>query len=313
MNRGTLLVCLILLPCLSAVADIILADGRISFGGFVRGRAEYWRYIQEAGSSSFTFKKGLSLIWLSARLSDELGIGMLFDAGRPAPVDLFATVQWPNGWMFRAGQFKLPLSFETDMRPDRLKLFDYSLAAPIIKPAGTRDIGGLVGWRRERIELSLAVVNGSGPNSEDANRWKDICGRIVGRPLAGLTVGGAAYYGRTETEGATWLSGLVDALWENGKLRLQAMGLYHRHKDERSLSNNVQLSHRFDWLEPVGRFDVTFRDHQVEIMPILGLNFLVSEERFRVSADYQYHRHFGGRGIKPWLYQQIALTIQAGI
>ncbi|MBM3315297.1 hypothetical protein FJY71_05585 [candidate division WOR-3 bacterium] len=296
------------------LADVTLADGRLSLGGFVRGRAVYWRSQAEAASSGYEFQKGLSLLWLGASLTEVLSARICYDVSRPGPLDLYAQAQWSSGWAIKAGQFKLPLSFETDTRPDRLKLLDPSLAAWLLKPSGSRDIGALLSWRAcDWLEASAAVVNGSGPNAGDANKWKDFTARLVYRSTAGLAVGGTAYYGRVDADGSHWLTGAADALFARGPVRVQAMGLYQTYKDERNLSASLLAAYDFGWVEPVARFDVLLREEQKpEIMPLLGLNFWVLGERFRVTADYQYHRHFGSEEIVAWTYQQLSLQVQAG-
>lgn len=125
----------------------------------------------------------------------------------------------------RAGQFKLPFSIEnTDYSPTKLELIDYPMALTylvgfseelgddVIKANG-RDLGvklygefcdGVIGY-------DLGVFNGTGVNSKDNNKSKDVVGRLSIRPLDGLLISGSYMWGEYSYEYITrerWGAGI---------------------------------------------------------------------------------------------------------
>ena len=94
--------------------------------------------------------------------------------------DLYAEASWSNGLGVRLGQFKIPLGFEALTEYSQLKLIEYSLVRSYWKPAGNRDVGGMISFSSSAVSFSAVVCNGNGRAGgfQDDNDWKDVAGRV---------------------------------------------------------------------------------------------------------------------------------------
>ncbi len=130
-------------------------------------------------------------------------------AGSPKILDAY--FQWkPTGrFSFRAGQFKIPFSMENAYAPAALETVDNSLVITALSgfndvagvSANGRDIGVMAGgglMPREGfslVEWSVGVFNGSGINTADKNKQKDVSGIVTLRPTRHFSVAGYHYNG----------------------------------------------------------------------------------------------------------------------
>lgn len=113
----------------------------------------------------------------------------------------------------KVGQYKVPFSIEnTDYLPLKFEFIDYPMAlrklmgfnevigGQTLSAAG-RDMGlTLCGGFGKRDGYSLVnydfgVFNGTGINSSDNNRSKDVAARLSVKPVKGLTLSGSYYWG----------------------------------------------------------------------------------------------------------------------
>ena len=131
----------------------------------------------------------------------------------PRIVDAYVRVAPWRQFGVQLGQYKVPFSIENvDYGPLRLEAIDYPMALQALmglderiggeKLASTgRDIGitfygGL--WKhgdRSILHYQVGVFNGAGINTSDNNRPKDVVGRLMVRPVEGLTLAAAHYRG----------------------------------------------------------------------------------------------------------------------
>jgi hypothetical protein len=153
-----------------------------------------------------------------ARLSLRGDLGSGFDyrlqaefAGSSAKV-LDAALGWrhADGLKVTAGQFKIPFSQENLQSSNKMELINRSIVVAAMSARGLdvtgdqngRDIGVQASGTfplfgsPSALEYAAGLFNGSGTNRTDLNDQKDLVGRVVFRPLEGLSVGLSGYEGR---------------------------------------------------------------------------------------------------------------------
>ncbi|MBN2416131.1 hypothetical protein JXO52_09825 [bacterium] len=135
-------------------------------------------------------------------------------AGQPKLLDAILRVRFLPGLTLSAGQFKIPVSRENLLSSGKLITISRSriveaLTARSGDPLGNqngRDIGiafegAITGRQRTLIEYTLAVINGSGINRTDVDRWKDVAARIAVTPWRNVTLAVSALCGRHRYSG----------------------------------------------------------------------------------------------------------------
>ncbi len=127
----------------------------------------------------------------------------------PKVLDAYVTFSPFTFLSVAAGQFKIPLSRESLNSSGTLEFIDRarvveslsSRSGDVIGNQNGRDVGiQLSGSALNKdgsclLQYAVGVFDGSGINTVDNNNAKDICGRIVLHPLAGLDFGGSFYDG----------------------------------------------------------------------------------------------------------------------
>ncbi|MDH4197404.1 MAG: OprO/OprP family phosphate-selective porin [Candidatus Aminicenantes bacterium] len=121
-------------------------------------------------------------------------------AKTPTLLDALVEVDALAGLSVRAGQFLVPFSLESLTSVSDLDTINRSQVVNTLSPGrdiGTqgRDVGAAAFGLASIIEYTIGVVNGSGINRADENDQKDLAGRVLARPLSGLTVGVSFYRG----------------------------------------------------------------------------------------------------------------------
>lgn len=108
----------------------------------------------------------------------------------------------------QVGQFKNPFTMEASISPSKYDFIDYSYAVCNLAKMSGNDVLGLNITARDLgfqffggfihkegysvINYNLAVLNGSGMNTKDNNKSKDVMARLTIKPLKELNI--AAYY-----------------------------------------------------------------------------------------------------------------------
>ncbi len=122
-------------------------------------------------------------------------------AKTPTLLDLFAEFDLAKPLGLRLGQFLIPFSLENVTSVADMEVINRSLIVETFAPGRDiksqgRDVG-LVGFGKASIfEYAGGVVNGSGINRPDANKHKDLAGRLLVKPLSWLSLGGSLYVGK---------------------------------------------------------------------------------------------------------------------
>ena len=138
-------------------------------------------------------------------------------AGTPKICDLYVRYKPLNELNLQFGQYKLPFSLENELYgPTKFEFIEYSyLTTYLVRnnkffdgiSATGRDMGfQLYGGFIERegyniINYNVGIFNGSGINGMDNNTAKDYIGRIIIKPIKGLSISGSYMYSETSYKG----------------------------------------------------------------------------------------------------------------
>lgn len=156
------------------------------------------------------------VIFLSARgnLTNTISYFILTEFVRPEVYEFYG--QWTPAKEFgiRAGQFKTPLSLESQMSLAALEsVFNTRSVSSLIGMTGDvqqlynkknntgRDVGIMAQGSLINksdyglIDYAVGVFQGMGMNTSDRNNSKDLAANIMIQPVKGFRVGGGAYFG----------------------------------------------------------------------------------------------------------------------
>lgn len=280
----------------------------------------HWQQSERAGltDSRFDFYRRAAFVGLTGHVSSVMSMRVYFEVGSVSPYDLYADFRWPNGIGLRVGQFIPPLGFEAWTPYQELKLIEFSIVERHWKPWGARDIGLMTSYDTDLFGIAGAVVNGNGRNtSGDDNAWKDVCGRVVLKPLAeyGLEFACRGYRGRYYEEGVHFWNLAGELLLDRQPFQILAEV---QHTVWGPLSRNsihAQAAYRLlGLLEPVGRFEMEFQSEDKYVMGVTGgVNFLALKGQLRVMLNYNYARRKSFVAENIFSQQTVSLQLQATI
>lgn len=147
---------------------------------------------------------------LAGDLAPKLDYRIQIEFCGPKLVDAYLRYR-PRHWLhLRLGEYKLPFSIEnTEYPPLKYELIDYPLS--LRKLMGFSDLCGLSATGRDLgamlsgsifprgdagvLSYDIGVFNGEGLNTRDRNKSKDLCARLIVRPVRGLQIAGSWYRG----------------------------------------------------------------------------------------------------------------------
>lgn len=173
--------------------------------------------------------------------------------------DLYIDTTIIRNFKIRLGQFKYPFGLEQTTPDADLELINKAeVVNNLVKP--TRDIGVQmsrelpVAWLRPTV--TLALVNGSGSNSDDENDRKTFIGRLTLTPLNGLTLGASYYDGTTAVDDKKTRAGF-ELKYENNRLLAKGEYIFGKDKAVNKAGYYLTLSYtvlsktvllfRYDW------------------------------------------------------------------
>ncbi len=171
------------------------------------------RYLwDDADQSTFTVRR--ARLDLKGDITKKIDYRLQVEfASKVQIVDAFVQYKPFRQLNVKVGQYKIPFSIEnTDYTPLKFEFIEYPMALRKLMgfsevvggetlSATGRDMGlTLYGGFGERDGYSLVnydfgVFNGSGINTADNNRSKDIVARLSVKPAEGLTLSGSYYWG----------------------------------------------------------------------------------------------------------------------
>jgi phosphate-selective porin OprO/OprP len=254
-----------------------------------------------------------------ARLDLRGALGRGFDlrlqaelAGSSAKL-LDAALAWRHSDALKvtAGQFKIPFSQENLISSNKLETINRSQVVEALVARGKdvignhngRDIGLMVGGTLAAgktpgsLDYALGVFNGAGINTTDTNERKDLVGRLVVHPLAGLSFGGSFYTGRYTLPSAPSKGGVRQRV--GGELAyvagpLLVKGEYIRGKDARVekegwyalaalfvVPQKLQAVAKYDTFDP----NVALAKNETAVGTI-GVNWFFTKSAF-VQVNYE--------------------------
>ncbi len=167
------------------------------------------RFTHDRDASEFSFKR--VRLSLDGSITPKVDYKIQLEFAHVKILDAYVDYKPFTELKLRAGQFKIPFGIEnTDYFPRSLELQDYPLALQQLmgfsEVIGTENHVVKSSGREMGLSLSgdlcggilsydLALFNGAGINTSDNNRPKDIVGRLMVRPVEGLTLAAAHYRG----------------------------------------------------------------------------------------------------------------------
>lgn len=144
----------------------------------------------------------------------KLDYRVYFDLARvknpnPSPIlDMWMRYQPVKEFGIQLGQFKNPITFEASISPSKYDFIDFSYAVSNLAKMGSNDVAGLNVTARDIgfqlfggfihrdgysiLNYNIGLVNGSGINTKDNNKSKDIFARLTVKPSKDFAL--AAYY-----------------------------------------------------------------------------------------------------------------------
>ncbi len=274
--------------------------GGLSWDGAFWGSAgigQEWK--RGWGKVKFEFQQLGGFLGLSKKLSEHALARIEVDVGRMSLRDLFVDFSWESGIGLRAGQFKMPLSFECETREDELKFINYSILSDsnLVKLGNQRDIGLTVSYSRrdddgERFRATGMVVSGAGPNVPDNNSQKDVSVRVVVKPWkqVNLLFAARGYYGWFESWGIGWSGVAGEVAFEQKFFSLQGEFLHRRYQNKGVPAGYCQIAGEFGFIEPAVRLElVRWSAEESEWVVGSGIGLAPIPNRVKVFIGYQYH------------------------
>lgn len=190
-----------------------LKTSQIKWEKFLAAMPRITGYVQlgyEWSEDESTFFIKSARVCFSGDITPKIDYRLQLELASPKIVDAYVRYRPLNELNFQLGQYKLPFSIEnTDYVPLKFEFIEYPLS--LCKLMGFNDMCGLAAGGRDLgamlyggfvkrdgysvINYDLGVFNGEGINSRDKNTSKDIVGRLMIKPVRGLTFAGSYYWG----------------------------------------------------------------------------------------------------------------------
>jgi phosphate-selective porin len=154
-----------------------------------------------SGDSTDSFSILRARLSLDGAVARSVRLRAAVDAVKsPVLIEAALDLSLFKGGLVRLGQFKVPFSRESLTAASDHETINLPRSVLSLSPgrdigASGRDIGAMLQFRAGKAEAAAAVFNGSGINTPDANRRKDLAGRLVFAPGSRLKAGGSFYLG----------------------------------------------------------------------------------------------------------------------
>lgn len=193
------------------------ADKHLKLSGYLQAGVEW----NQHDKTSFYLRRArvsLSGDIVDSKLDYRLQVDM---AGSPKVCDLYLRYRPLKEIGAQIGQFKLPFSLENELYgPTKFEFIQYSYLTTLLvrndktldgisatgRDMGAQIFGGFIhkdGY--SIINYNIGVFNGSGINNKDNNKSKDIIGRLIIKPIKGLSISGSYMYGETSFNGNAYM------------------------------------------------------------------------------------------------------------
>jgi len=298
----------------SLCAELTVVPERLSVDGliwtqarFARGGANGWF------SDAFEFQHHQATVGLTAKITPITTSRLEFDFSSMNLRDLWIEFAWANGLGLKLGQMKLPLSFNSAIEEHQLTVEEYSILyyTNVLKPVNLRDIGALGLFRSDNsdepvFQALAGIVNGTGPNTGDNNRTKDIFARMVIKASPVFTGGGHIYYGWLESAAVPWLGAGVEARFKSGPFRFIPEFALRRYQNANTFAGDIKIETDWSPLAPAASLEIIrWKDSKIQWRGLSGINIL-PHKQVKILFGYQYHSL-----VNFWEYQALVLKLQA--
>lgn len=215
--------------------------------GYIQAGYDYlWN---EDGTTTSTFHLRRARISLQGDIykgakGAKASYRLQIDLCKELPImDLWVKYQPINQFGVQFGQFKVPVSIEnTDYNATKLEFINYANTVQRLVRMSSSDLQGINSSGRDIgamlyggfikkdgysiINYEVGVFNGSGINTKDKNKSKDIAARLTIQPLQKLKI--AAYYMGGETDASTLIEKYPTMVVDNSGVNTKYLG-YNRY------------------------------------------------------------------------------------
>ena len=190
----------------------------LKVSGFIQGMYEW----HDADSQNTTEISSFSVRRARLTLAGDLYKGkagvldyrFYFDIARVPKnpiLDMWIRYQPCKEFGIQLGQYKNPVTFEASISPSKYDFIDFSYAVQNLAKMGKNDVAGLDVTARDLgfqffggfvhrdgysiINYNIGVLNGSGINTKDNNKSKDIYGKLTIKPSKDFALAGYYQWG----------------------------------------------------------------------------------------------------------------------
>lgn len=185
----------------------------MQFGG--NGQLIY-KY-SDVGNIKHDFKPKNLFISVNGKLNDSFRYGFLLEFTNPSVQEFWGEWTATKEFNFKLGQFKVPVTMESQYVPATLEtvaysrtisnLFGYATEDDVLnkqngknnfgRDAGVQISGELIPMKGHNLlQYSLGMFQGMGVTTGEKNNTKDFAGMLYLQPVNGFRLGGGAYFGQ---------------------------------------------------------------------------------------------------------------------
>lgn len=189
--------------------------------GFIQGMYEWHDADSEHSTDISSFSVRRARLTLSGDLykgkAGVLDYRFYFDIARVPKnpiLDMWIRYQPCKEFGIQFGQYKNPVTFEASISPSKYDFIDFSYAVQNLAKMGKNDVAGLDVTARDIgfqffggfvhrdgysiINYNIGVLNGSGINTKDNNKSKDIYGKLTIKPSKDFALAGYYQWGEAD-------------------------------------------------------------------------------------------------------------------
>ena len=272
--------------------------------GFIQGMYE-WHDADAAQTtdiSSFSVRRArLTLAGdLYKGKAGKLDYKFYFDIARVPKnpiLDMWIKYQPCKEFGIQFGQYKNPVTFEASISPSKYDFIDFSYAVQNLAKMGKNDVAGLDVTARDIgfqflggfihrdgysiINYNIGVLNGSGINTKDDNKSKDIYGKLTIKTSKDFAL--AAYYQWGEAN-------LYNNFKDNDKYKNEVDG--ERVFDPDLLAADYRWNGNFEYV-PMHRWGIGFNYDSPKVFArgeyLGGFTGNLPSEGVYAEAGYRFH------------------------
>jgi hypothetical protein len=274
-----------------------------TISGLLGTELQYNDNADEAEDNEFKLIYGR--IAVKGDIADNIGYQVQADFSRTANdmlLDAYVHLNPTFNTILTIGQFYTNYSTVNTRSSTKQRFISKPVANARISPP-TRDIGATLGFSQNDYSVTVGVFNGAGQNQADANKYKNLAGRITYKLLPALAVSGNAYYGKSNevdslAEDISMYNGgaqiafnriTIEGEYSYGKTdQLEKTGyfvdIWYEHKGPGIISS-IAPGARFDWYDPNND-----QEDDIQMRYTGGIKFTFAKlPNMSVLANYEYY------------------------